>query len=326
MDMETKSDQTRHKVGLFRQSVSDLEIQETLNKYDLDGDGTIDKNEVRMLVRNFIEEKNLSYMNRNLIFLLVGIVLIMSASNIGTAYLAVQLQKDVKVLQDGALMSKDGKMVSVRARGEFLSVDNSSIPFSPNRRELLSTDSGFELNNITASGCVRAEDFAVLYSGFLNGENTGIFMKNENGDVHGYNFEVTGHSLTSDYASFHTNQADIYIYAYFDDTMCQPMENLARRYLSHRENKLYLRAHFDFYVGAHLRGHNSKVSASSFSTVEEFFQANPALEELALEIGQKYELSPDIFHRNLLFGWFVSLFATQTNPRASYFDGRVWVE
>eukprot|EP00553_Chaetoceros_curvisetus_P001113 CAMPEP_0204615676 /NCGR_PEP_ID=MMETSP0717-20131115/3112_1 /ASSEMBLY_ACC=CAM_ASM_000666 /TAXON_ID=230516 /ORGANISM="Chaetoceros curvisetus" /LENGTH=259 /DNA_ID=CAMNT_0051628675 /DNA_START=101 /DNA_END=880 /DNA_ORIENTATION=+ len=95
--------------------------QSILLKYDKNGDGIYDTDEVNAIVDDYMDtiRKNVTLIDTNkgmkklLIFAAV-MILLLSLSNLGTALLAAHLAKEITISSDGKLTSADGKNTALK--------------------------------------------------------------------------------------------------------------------------------------------------------------------------------------------------------------------
>lgn len=84
-------------------------------RYDLNKDGKIDADEQRRIVHDLIHMEDVSKFQKKLVIILSVSILVLTIANIGTAYLAVRLAKDLKI-SDGVMKDMSGANVKTQVR------------------------------------------------------------------------------------------------------------------------------------------------------------------------------------------------------------------
>ncbi len=95
--------------------------QSILHKYDKNGDGIFDTDEVNAIVDDYMDtiRKNVTLIDTNegmrKLLIFAGVmILLLSLSNLGTALLAAHLAKEITISSDGKLTSADGKETALK--------------------------------------------------------------------------------------------------------------------------------------------------------------------------------------------------------------------
>lgn len=84
-------------------------------RYDLNKDGKIDADEQRRIVHDLMHMEDVSKFQKKLVIILSVSILVLTIANIGTAYLAVRLAKDLKI-SDGVMKDMSGANVKTQVR------------------------------------------------------------------------------------------------------------------------------------------------------------------------------------------------------------------
>eukprot|EP00553_Chaetoceros_curvisetus_P000105 CAMPEP_0204624910 /NCGR_PEP_ID=MMETSP0717-20131115/10675_1 /ASSEMBLY_ACC=CAM_ASM_000666 /TAXON_ID=230516 /ORGANISM="Chaetoceros curvisetus" /LENGTH=186 /DNA_ID=CAMNT_0051640465 /DNA_START=55 /DNA_END=615 /DNA_ORIENTATION=- len=102
-------------------------------------------------------------------------VLLLSISNVGTAFLAVTLAKEVKVSPDGSMMSTNGNDTPLMTMDKVLNLTITGNAFADGRQEIG--------GNVVPFGCFYPEEVEEMYINSQEGSGTNIIVKD--GSVQG---------------------------------------------------------------------------------------------------------------------------------------------
>lgn len=91
---------------------------------DIDGDGNIGEAELEEFAKKFIREKKQSKRTGRWLYIALGTIILLAASNIATGYLAVNLSKDIKIVGDNIKPSGSAETAAVLTITENLDADN----------------------------------------------------------------------------------------------------------------------------------------------------------------------------------------------------------
>ena len=87
-----------------------------MTKYDVNNDGVFSGAEVKMILNDFAATVKLNNSLKRLIGVAIGLIVILSVSNLGTAFLAVNLSKEMHVSSDGTLVANDKEAAVLRTQ------------------------------------------------------------------------------------------------------------------------------------------------------------------------------------------------------------------
>jgi len=174
--------------------------QDIIKKYDVNGDGVFDTNEINCIMDDFMfmtqTNKSLADTNSNQKKLLIGtffLIVLLSISNLGTALLAVNMSKEVVVV-DGKIMANGGSqeeaistMNSVRTltksfpRNEDLRKRHRRILHDVVEGDISSTTEGDNGDAV----CFPFAEVESLFDNASNGSGTNIVLEetDENGTI-----------------------------------------------------------------------------------------------------------------------------------------------
>ena len=164
--------------------------QEIIKKYDVNGDGVFDTKEINCIMDDYMfitqTNKSLTDSNSNQKKLLSGtflLIVLLTLSNLGTAFLAVNMSKEVVVV-DGKIMANGGSqeeaistMNSVRTVTQEVKGSNGIS----NRRTLQDNDDEdwdnviFDVSDV----CFTQEQVESFYKYTMAGSGTNIELKKD---------------------------------------------------------------------------------------------------------------------------------------------------
>ncbi len=169
----------------MRQTLKESSWQSTrqhiLTKYDKNGDGVYDVSEVNAIVDDYMAtiNQNTSLIDTNqnqkkIIMFSALMIILLSISNLGTAFLAVSLAKEVKVSEDGTMTSTDGANTALKTmkKVETMKVLSESVH--------LSTEERRRLTGSTSFGCFTKEQVERMYNNAQNGSGTNLILEDKN--------------------------------------------------------------------------------------------------------------------------------------------------
>ncbi len=162
--------------------------QSILKKYDANGDGVYDTDEVNAIVDDYMAtiKNNNALIDTNegqkklLIFSSI-MILILSISNLGTAFLAVNLAKDTRVSEDGTMKSTGNeKGIKTMNTAECLTVPAKVFPSgqmssqSMRRNRKLAQEVEFDF-----SACFTEDEVMSMYNNAREGSGTSLTLQDE---------------------------------------------------------------------------------------------------------------------------------------------------
>ena len=169
------------------------EEQRIVLKYDTDKNGVISFDELMSLLDEFKKTQAKNVALKKYIWLLVGLVIVMTASNLLTAIAAAYMAKETKIGSDGKLTAMDGSAVS--------SVGTSASMFEMTRvgqdevnRKSRRLEDG---TNSTLIGCVSAEEANEIYGNAALGSSTMMSQTHSEGSEIRYQLVADGASSSS---------------------------------------------------------------------------------------------------------------------------------
>ena len=173
--------------------------QDIIKKYDVNGDGVFDTNEINCIMDDFMfmmqTNKSLADTNSNQKKLLIGaffLVVLLSISNLGTALLAVNMSKEIVVV-DGKIMANGGSQEEAISTMNTVKTVTKRIQGSPNSRDRNSRKLHLKAGTeVDVSALVQGGDGGVLC--FDHEEVQSIFNSAVNGS--GTNLVLFGNSTT----------------------------------------------------------------------------------------------------------------------------------
>jgi len=144
-----------------------------LIKYDANGDGVYDNDEVNAIVDDYMNTMSNNSMladtnegQKKIMYFAAVMILLLSISNLGTAFLAMTLAKEVKVSSDGIMTSTDGNDTTLMTMDK---VDTISVPGN------VVTNEG----EIEYFGCFFAEEVEQLYMNAQEGPGTSLIVEDQ---------------------------------------------------------------------------------------------------------------------------------------------------
>ncbi len=189
--------------------------QSILLKYDKNGDGVYDTDEVNGIVDDYMAtiQKNAVLVDTNhamkKLLTFSGIMIfILSLSNLGTAVLAAYLAKEISVASDGTLMTADGKNTALKteSKAQVLTLgksfsDSAEMVDTPGGTHSLDKDGQEFGNNDNRRTCFPGDEVVKLYDDFKAGATTAkvtIVEKVLQGDSPSeYTYTITGNAARS---------------------------------------------------------------------------------------------------------------------------------
>ncbi len=151
-----------------------------LKKYDKNGDGIYQTDEVNAIVDDYMAtmqtNTNLILSNETqkkvIIFCIIMIVLL-AISNFATAFLAVNLAKEMKVSADGTMRSNDGNDTALKtlSKVESIAVPGNAALTSTSDRNLEEEDKKI--------GCLTPEEAMIIYKNAQEGSGTSLIVQDE---------------------------------------------------------------------------------------------------------------------------------------------------
>jgi uncharacterized protein (UPF0333 family) len=202
---------------LYRSSITAEQIEASIKKHDIDNDGQIDENEVRHIIRQLLNKERESNDRLCLIFALVFLAVLLAVSNIGTAYLAVQMSKETTINIDGEMVSTSSSKTPISTVGRGISIVAEQPPFA--------NEAG-----VNVIACLTDEELAAMWNSIFQGVSTTFSVSNEP-----YQTEMM-YDITSNRAFYNethlcvTTSDDTQLCVDFTDPIC--MDGPTRRYLA----------------------------------------------------------------------------------------------
>lgn len=134
-------------------TINQSTIQKQIEEMDIDGDGNIGEAELEEFAKKFIREKKQSKRTGTWLYIALGTIILLAASNIATGYLAVNLSKDIKIVGDNIKPSGSAETAAVIAITDGLNADNAEqIPNPVSRR---SARELIEASDLTKRMCLK---------------------------------------------------------------------------------------------------------------------------------------------------------------------------
>ncbi len=158
--------------------------QSILNKYDKNGDGIYDTNEVNAIVDDYMTtiRNNNALIDTNkgqkkLLILCGLMIFILSLSNLGTAFLAANLAKDTRVAQDGIMTATDGTAIKTMNTAESITITGKAS-FDSNSSDTLERKLlGF--SDERSFACVTEDEMMKLFNNAIGGSGTSLTLQDE---------------------------------------------------------------------------------------------------------------------------------------------------
>jgi len=226
------------KKGWKDRSINSMDIDEAIAAHDSNGDGKIDEAELRDIVRALLDKKKEAHSQRMMLIILSIFVGLLAVSNIGTAYFAVHLQKEIQVSNQGVLVSsKDQKEIAVLGQGTVVS--------------LTTEEAG--------KGCIPTIDLATLYDSLVTGSKTGI-SADTNGTIRGMDLFLDNSILNETHLCMSSSSNRMFC-ADLQDTSCLPEDSrrLMEETIPKEHHGKFQSASFHFLRKARQRGYTSKL-------------------------------------------------------------------
>lgn len=159
-------------------------VLDQLKTMDRDGDGRVDKEEVALGMIDAVQafsktEQEVKYM-KYAVAGLAGLVFLLAASGLITAYVAAKLAQDMKVAPDGTLVNRHGGN-PVKTVIQGISLDTSTGPDMSSRRRELEEMVGEE------SACLDEAQVEILYN---NSVVSPVSVTMNDGTTHGIQTQV----------------------------------------------------------------------------------------------------------------------------------------
>jgi len=165
--------------------------QGIIKKYDVNGDGMFDANEINCIMDDYMfltqTNKSLVDTNYNQKKLLSGtflLIVLLSMSNLGTAFLAANMSKEVVVV-DGKIVANGGSqeeaistMTSVRTLTKQFNGDSRILQNNGVFSETSPTDEGDNGKVV----CFTADEVQSLFDNAMNGSGTNIVLEGTSED------------------------------------------------------------------------------------------------------------------------------------------------
>lgn len=140
------------------------DVEAELRQRDTHNQGELTNSQVRQVTKDYLDAQQQSQARRNWAIVLAILLVLSSVANIGTAYLAVSLNKDMQVSVDNFLQStKAGDTLATRSVGVTINLETQIDP----------------LNNSTFA-CVPMEAAASIWLSTQQGSNVLLATKNVN--------------------------------------------------------------------------------------------------------------------------------------------------
>lgn len=79
-----------------------------LDKYDLDGDGKLDTSEQKNIGHDILRMRDVANMQKKLLIAASSFIVLLTITNIGSAYCAMILARDLKVASNGVMKDMTG--------------------------------------------------------------------------------------------------------------------------------------------------------------------------------------------------------------------------
>lgn len=169
--------------------------QSIIKKYDVNGDGVFDTNEINCIMDDFMfmtqTNKSLADTNSNQKKLLIGtfsLIILLSISNLGTALLAVNMSKEVVVV-DGKIMANGGSQEEAISTMKSVRNFSKSFPESTRLRDrhrrILHTVEGDNSALPEDDGdtsevvCFTEEEVESFLASAMNGSGTNLVLSGQ---------------------------------------------------------------------------------------------------------------------------------------------------
>lgn len=179
------------------------EEQRIVLKYDADKNGVISFHELMSLLDEFKKTQATNVALKKYIWLLVGIVVVMTASNLLTAIAAAYMAKEIKIGSDGKLTAMDGSAIS--SVGTSASIFTmAAVGANEVERKSRRLEDG---TNSTLIGCVSVEQMNQMYGNAALGSSTMLSQTNSEGSEIRYQLVADGASLSSNTDTIQMNTA-----------------------------------------------------------------------------------------------------------------------
>jgi len=135
-----KNDNMRLSV-IVKQTATDdkekIELRELLEKYDTNNDGQFSTEEVCNILGDYLKTRKAKKNLRNYLFVAVLLIAILGVSNIGTAFVANNLTKELRVSTDGTMVSANDKDIRIKSMSTRASYGADENKGSRSMRRLL---------------------------------------------------------------------------------------------------------------------------------------------------------------------------------------------
>jgi len=93
-----------------------IKLNNLMNKYDANNDGKFDSEEVCNIIDDYMKTKKTKKNLGRYLSVAVVLIAILGVSNIGTAFVANNLTKELRVNNDGSMVSANNEAVAVRSK------------------------------------------------------------------------------------------------------------------------------------------------------------------------------------------------------------------
>jgi len=113
-----------------------IELVKLMNKYDSNNDGMFDSEEVCNIIEDYMKTKKTKKNLGRYLSVAVVLIAILGVSNIGTAFVANNLTKELRVNNDGSMVSANNEAVAVRSKQSRTTYGTISVPETKNRKLL----------------------------------------------------------------------------------------------------------------------------------------------------------------------------------------------
>lgn len=188
--------------------------QDIIKKYDVNGDGVFDTNEINCIMDDFMfmtqTNKSLVDTNSSQKKLLIGtffLIVLLSISNLGTALLAVNMSKEVVVV-DGKIMANGGSQEEAISTMNSVRTVTKSYPTNESlrnrHRRILNVFEG-DISSPTEdvngdAVCFTLEEVQSFFANAVDGSGTNILLeeKDENGSSSTTVININGSASVAD--------------------------------------------------------------------------------------------------------------------------------
>lgn len=147
-----------------------------MKKYDKNGDGTYSSEEVHDIFDDYMETIYINQNQKRIIVVSAILILILCISNVGTAFLAVTVAKEMHVSPDGTLISADGSRKTLKTLSTTVNMEVlvPGFAYHPPRLRNLSVE-----DNDSVIACLTEEEAELLYKNAQEGSGTILIVKDE---------------------------------------------------------------------------------------------------------------------------------------------------